>query len=308
MSLGLPAAYPDSVFLCSSLFLVPSHSPWCVPCSALSMSVFLFSVSFTGSFSLNVSSVCLSVCLPPSLSRPLPRPRPTSSSLRSQTGAAPKFPHHVTLSLCTSGQTLLPTTLTSPRGARPRLSAQEHAPSLQPPSPLRQPRPTPPHAVPAPPRAGPAQGPGLGSPDGRCLVAAVQPVLGRNDVHAPEPPVVAVGRAGVLLHLKRVVLDVVDGRQDDAPPVLPDPREGGLGPAGRCMPVGKGMRAGTPRPIPPGRGAGARPPPGRWPHPGLMAPADGGSKGFTSGSPGVAWAADPPAEVSPFPGQPVAKD
>ena len=42
-----------------------------------------------------------------------------------------------------------------------------------------------------------------------------------------------MGCAGVLLHLKRVILDVVDGRQDDAPVVFPDPREGGLSPAGR---------------------------------------------------------------------------
>lgn len=82
-----------------------------------------------------------------------------------------------------------------------------------------------------------------GSPDGRRLIAAVQPVLGRDDVHAPEAPVVAVGRAGVLLHLERVVLDVINGWQDDPPAVLPDPRKGGLGPARRCRPVRKGRDA-----------------------------------------------------------------
>lgn len=40
-----------------------------------------------------------------------------------------------------------------------------------------------------------------------------------------------MGSAGILLYLKRAVLDVVDGRQDDAPAVLPDPCKGGLGPA-----------------------------------------------------------------------------
>lgn len=86
-------------------------------------------------------------------------------------------------------------------------------------------------ALPPPPRPGAHCGP----PDWRGLVAAVQPVLGRHDVHAPEPPVVAVGGAGVLLHLERVELDVVDGGQHDAPAVLPDPREGGLGPGVGCI-------------------------------------------------------------------------
>lgn len=40
-----------------------------------------------------------------------------------------------------------------------------------------------------------------------------------------------MGGAGVLLHLKRAELDVVDGWQDDATAVLPDPRKGGLCPA-----------------------------------------------------------------------------
>ena len=103
------------------------------------------------------------------------------------------------------------------------------------------------------------------SPDGRRLVAAVQPVLGRDDVHAPKAPVVAVGCAGVLLHLERVVLDVVDGWQDDPPAVLPDPRKGGLGPARRRRSLRKGTDARDPCPVPLGREPGPR-----RPHPHLM--------------------------------------
>lgn len=68
------------------------------------------------------------------------------------------------------------------------------------------------------------------SPDGGGLVAPVQPLLRRDDVHAPETPVVAVGGVGVLLHLERVVLDVVDGRQDDAGVILLHAGQDGLGP------------------------------------------------------------------------------
>lgn len=58
------------------------------------------------------------------------------------------------------------------------------------------------------------------SPDRGCLIALVQPLLRRDDVHTPQSPVVAVGSVGVLLYLKRVVLDVVYGGQDDAGVVL----------------------------------------------------------------------------------------
>lgn len=57
-------------------------------------------------------------------------------------------------------------------------------------------------------------------PDGCGHVPFVPPLLGRVDVHAPQFPVVAVARVLVALHLEGVVLDVVDGRQDDPLMVL----------------------------------------------------------------------------------------
>lgn len=69
------------------------------------------------------------------------------------------------------------------------------------------------------------------SPDRGRLIALVQPFLWRDDVHAPQPPVVAMGSIGVLLHLKRVVFDVVYGRQDDAGVILLHPGQDGLSPA-----------------------------------------------------------------------------
>lgn len=51
-------------------------------------------------------------------------------------------------------------------------------------------------------------------PDGGGLVSFIQPVLRRNDVHAPQAPVVAVSGVSVLLHLEGVVLDVIYRRQD----------------------------------------------------------------------------------------------
>lgn len=74
-------------------------------------------------------------------------------------------------------------------------------------------------------RAGP-------SPDRGRLIALVQPLLRRDDVHAPQPPVVAVGSVGVLLHLERVVFDVVYGGQDDAGVILLHPGQNWLGPCG----------------------------------------------------------------------------
>lgn len=52
------------------------------------------------------------------------------------------------------------------------------------------------------------------SPDGGSLISFVQPILRRNDIHAPESPVVSVSCIGVLLHLKRVVLDIIYRRKD----------------------------------------------------------------------------------------------
>lgn len=68
------------------------------------------------------------------------------------------------------------------------------------------------------------------SPDRGRLIALVQPFLRRDDVHAPQPPVVAMGSIGVLLHLKRVVFDVVYGRQDDAGVILLHPGQDRLSP------------------------------------------------------------------------------
>lgn len=69
-------------------------------------------------------------------------------------------------------------------------------------------------------------------PDGRGGVALVPPLFGRVDVHAPQLPVVAVARVLVALHLERVVLDVVDGGQDDPLAVLFDSGQNRLGPDG----------------------------------------------------------------------------
>lgn len=52
-------------------------------------------------------------------------------------------------------------------------------------------------------------------PDGGGLISFIQPILGRNDVHAPQAPIEPMSGVGILLHLEGVVFDVVDGRQDD---------------------------------------------------------------------------------------------
>ena len=74
-----------------------------------------------------------------------------------------------------------------------------------------------------------AQQPGP-SPDRGRLIALVQPLLRGVDVHAPQSPVVPMGSVGVLLHLKCVVLDVVNGRQDDASVILLHPSQNGFSP------------------------------------------------------------------------------
>ena len=68
------------------------------------------------------------------------------------------------------------------------------------------------------------------SPDGGSFIALVEPLLRRDDVHAPQAPVVAVRRVGVLLHLKRVVLDVINGGEDNPRMIFPHPSKDGLGP------------------------------------------------------------------------------
>lgn len=71
------------------------------------------------------------------------------------------------------------------------------------------------------------------SPDRGRLIALVQPLLRGDDVHAPQSPVVPMGSVGILLHLKCVVLDVVDGGQDDAGVILLHPSQNGVSPERR---------------------------------------------------------------------------
>lgn len=68
------------------------------------------------------------------------------------------------------------------------------------------------------------------SPDRGCLIALVQPLLWRDDVHTPQPPVIAMGGVSVLLHFKRVVLDVVYGGQNDAGVILLHPGQNRFSP------------------------------------------------------------------------------
>lgn len=67
-------------------------------------------------------------------------------------------------------------------------------------------------------------------PDGGGLVPFIQPILRRNDVHAPQPPVVPVSGVGILLHLKGVVFDVVYGRQEDPSALFFNPGQDWLRP------------------------------------------------------------------------------
>lgn len=70
----------------------------------------------------------------------------------------------------------------------------------------------------------------VGLPDRGGRVPLVPPLLGRVDVHAPQLPVVAVARVLIALHLERVVLDVVDGGEDDPLAVFFDSGQNRLGP------------------------------------------------------------------------------
>lgn len=67
-------------------------------------------------------------------------------------------------------------------------------------------------------------------PDGSRCVPLVPPLFGWVDVHAPQLPIVAVARVLIALQLERVVLDVVDGRQDNPRVVLFDSGQNRLGP------------------------------------------------------------------------------
>lgn len=67
-------------------------------------------------------------------------------------------------------------------------------------------------------------------PDGGGLVSFIQPILRRNDVHAPQAPVVSVSGVSILLHLEGVVFDVIYGRQDDPSALLFNPGQDRLRP------------------------------------------------------------------------------
>lgn len=67
-------------------------------------------------------------------------------------------------------------------------------------------------------------------PDGERRVSGVPPVFRGADVHAPQLPAVPMGRVLIPLHLKGVLFDVVDGREDHSLPVLLDAGENRLGP------------------------------------------------------------------------------
>lgn len=68
-------------------------------------------------------------------------------------------------------------------------------------------------------------------PDGERGVAGVPPVFRGADVHAPQLPAVPVGGVLVALHFEVVLLDVVDGGEDDPLPVFLDAGKDRLGPA-----------------------------------------------------------------------------
>lgn len=57
-------------------------------------------------------------------------------------------------------------------------------------------------------------------PNGSRRISLLPPLLGRVDVHAPQLPVVAVAGVLVALHLKCIVLDVIDGGKNNPLVVL----------------------------------------------------------------------------------------
>lgn len=72
---------------------------------------------------------------------------------------------------------------------------------------------------------------GLHLLDRRTLVALIPPGLGWIEVAAPQLPVEALGRQRILFNLKRVVLDVVKRRGNDAGSVLFNSLQNGFGPS-----------------------------------------------------------------------------
>lgn len=67
-------------------------------------------------------------------------------------------------------------------------------------------------------------------PNGCGGVPVIPPLFGGVDVHAPQLPVVAMARVLVALQLKRLMLDVIDGGQDDPLVVLFDSGQNRLSP------------------------------------------------------------------------------
>lgn len=73
-------------------------------------------------------------------------------------------------------------------------------------------------------------------PDGERGISGVPPVFWGADVHAPQLPAVPVGGVLVALHFEVVLLDVVDGGEDDPLPVFLDAGQNGLSPAKQRSP------------------------------------------------------------------------
>lgn len=68
-------------------------------------------------------------------------------------------------------------------------------------------------------------------PDGERGIPGVPPVFRGADVHAPQLPAVPVGGVLIALYFEVVLLNVVDGGEDDPLPVFLDAGQNGLSPA-----------------------------------------------------------------------------